>query len=107
MAVFNKLVRDKIPELIEQAGKKGTFRILGVEEFKKELMKKVAEEAKEFQGDSELEDTAYAIAEILETLYTLADCYQISQEDLDEKRKMRSNSRGSFAQRLFLMELDD
>jgi predicted house-cleaning noncanonical NTP pyrophosphatase (MazG superfamily) len=107
MAVFNKLVRDKIPELIEQAGKKGTFRILGIDEFKSELMKKLIDEAKDFQYDNDEENITDSLAEILETVYTMAESCGILKEDLEEKRTIRIQSRGAFAQRLFLMELSD
>ncbi|MFC0189309.1 MazG-like family protein [Fictibacillus aquaticus] len=107
MAVFNKLVRDKIPELIEQAGKKGTFRILGKEEFKSELMKKLIDEAKDFQYDNDQENIIDSLAEILETVYTMAESCGIMKEELEEKRNVRIQSRGAFAQRLFLMELCD
>lgn len=40
MPVYNKLVRDKIPQIIEQTGKTFTTRILEDDEYRKELRKK-------------------------------------------------------------------
>ncbi|MCL4389887.1 MAG: nucleoside triphosphate pyrophosphohydrolase [Patescibacteria group bacterium] len=46
----NKLIRDRIPEIIEASGGRLETRVMEDEEFERELLKKLVEEAKEAQG---------------------------------------------------------
>ena len=55
MPVHNKLVRDKIPEIIENTGKSAYCHILAEEEYIAELDKKLNEECAEYQADKSLE----------------------------------------------------
>lgn len=58
MPIHNKLVRDKIPEIIESTGKKAYCHILFEEEYLSELDKKLNEECAEYQADKSLEELA-------------------------------------------------
>lgn len=66
MPVYNKLVRDRIPEIIENSGKKFTTRILGDNEYINELKKKLVEEMEEYQQTETNEDALEELADILE-----------------------------------------
>ena len=48
MPTYNKLVRDKIPTIIEQSGKTFKSRVLQREEYQNELIKKAKEELREY-----------------------------------------------------------
>ena len=74
---FNKLVRDKIPEIIAADGKKAVTRILTDEEYKIYLEKKLDEEVAEFHESKSIEELAdilavvYALSEVDNTIYNL------------------------------------
>ena len=97
---YNKLIRDKIPEMIEQNGGKAVIRQLSHEEFVRFLEMKLDEEVGEYHRDKTVEE----LADILEVVYALASLHGCSKEELlavyDEKREKR----GGFEKRLLLIE---
>lgn len=66
---YNKLVRDKIPELIRSHGEIPYIRILCDEEYTVALEQKLDEETAEFHKGKNLEE----LADILEVVYALAE----------------------------------
>jgi len=78
--VYNKLVRDKIPALIEAAGERPVVRILEDEEYCRCLEAKLDEEVAEFHRDRNLEE----LADVLEVVYALADSLGASHQELME-----------------------
>jgi predicted house-cleaning noncanonical NTP pyrophosphatase (MazG superfamily) len=97
MKIYNKLVRDKIPEIIAADGKKFVTRILDEEEHLQELVKKLAEEYEEFKKDISLEE----LADLQEVILALAD--QIaSREELEKVRAHKAKARGGFKNRIYL-----
>lgn len=69
MVIHNKLVRDRIPEIIEKSGKKAITRTLTQEEYLMELDRKLNEECAEYQADKSLEE----LADMLEVMYAIAE----------------------------------
>lgn len=69
MIIHNKLVRDRIPEIIEKSGKKAITRTLTQEEYLMELDRKLNEECAEYQADKSLEE----LADMLEVMYAIAE----------------------------------
>lgn len=99
--VFNKLVRDNIPSIIDNNGEVAVTRILDDEEYKKELYKKLLEEANEVINSSE-EETLEELADVLEILSSIASLNNKSLEDIIEIAKVKREKRGGFEKRLFL-----
>lgn len=95
---INKLVRDRIPEIIKSDGKIPNTKILEEEEFKKELEKKLKEEVDEFIADYSNDE----LADIYEILYAFADLNGISIEELENIRKSKADKNGGFSKRIFL-----
>ena len=97
---YEKLIRDKIPEIIKASGAKFETRVLNNEEFRFELRKKLVEEAKEVLEEdenllNELADTLELVESIgKEKAYTLED---IRNKQLDIRKK-----RGGFEKKLLL-----
>ena len=60
--IYNKLVRDRIPEIIEQAGQKCTCSILSDDDYLKMLDEKLNEELAEYQEDKSMEELADLLA---------------------------------------------
>ena len=80
MKVYNKLVRDKIPEIIEDDGKTCKTRILSDEEYIASLETKLSEEVAEYQEDKNLEE----MADVLEVLQAICIARGYSLEELEE-----------------------
>lgn len=94
----NKLVRDKIPEIIEKSGKIAHCHILENEEYLAELDRKLNEECAEYQADKSIEE----MADVLEVLYAIAEARGYSVEELERVRATKAEKRGGFADRIFL-----
>ena len=99
MKEFNKLVRDKIPDIIRAQGEMAFTRVLEIEEYKKHLDKKLDEEIKEYRTDHNLEE----LADILEVIYALCKADGHTIEELHALRKNKYDERGGFDDRIFLI----
>jgi len=98
---YNKLVRDKIPEIIESNSDVCKTRILDDEEFQIELNKKLVEEANEVLN-SPKEKLSDELADVLEIINTLADSNGLTVKEIEEIRKNKKEKRGGFDKKLFL-----
>ncbi|MCD2345865.1 nucleoside triphosphate pyrophosphohydrolase [Clostridium guangxiense] len=98
MKVYNKLVRDKIPAVIEASGKKFDIRKADKEEHYKLLETKLKEEVNEFLKDKNLEE----LADVMEVLFGLAENMGYSEEDLMKKRSEKREERGGFKEGIVL-----
>ena len=99
MTQFNKLVRDRIPAIIEQAGERPITRILDDEEYLRCLEQKLDEETAEYHEGKNLEE----LADILEVVYALAEAGGHSKEELLSLYQKKHDARGGFADRIFLI----
>lgn len=98
MKVHNKLVRDKIPEIIEKSGKSCVTHILSEDEYIAALETKLNEEVAEYQADKNLEE----MADVLEVLQALCEARGYSLDELEGMRKKKTEERGGFKGRIFL-----
>lgn len=96
--IYNKLVRDRIPEIIEQDNKTCDVRILNDDEYLKMIDAKLDEEVAEYHKDQNLEE----LADILEILYAATKAREYSVEDLEECRRRKAEKRGAFEKKFFL-----
>jgi predicted house-cleaning noncanonical NTP pyrophosphatase (MazG superfamily) len=107
MPVYNKLVRDRIPEIIESTGKKFTTRILSNEEYITELKTKSFEELQEYVETKNNEDAIEELADLLEIIYALAEYHGSSIGNVEAVRKEKAEKRGGFKEKIFLIEVED
>ena len=107
MPVYNKLVRDRIPEIIEKSGKNFTSRILEDDEYLIEINKKMHEEFAEYEETSSNEDAVEELADLLELIYAAANTYGATFEELEKIRVDKAKKRGGFDERIFLVEVED
>lgn len=107
MPTYNKLVRDRIPEIIEKTGKKFSTRILDDNEYIKELKKKSFEELQEYVETNNNEDAIEELADVLEIIHALAEYHGVSIEEVEEIRKQKADKRGGFKEKIFLIEVED
>ena len=94
---MGKLVRDKIPQIIQADGKSPLIRTLSEEDYLQELDKKLNEEVAEYQADKSIEE----MADVLEVLYAICEARGHSLEELEQVRKEKSDKRGAFKERIY------
>lgn len=96
--IYNKLVRDKIPEIIEADGKKCEIRMAGKEEHLQLLEAKLLEEAAEFSEAKNLEE----LADLMEVVFGLAKALGYSEDELLKMRNKKREARGGFEEGIVL-----
>jgi len=97
---YNKLVRDKIPEIIKNKGAVPIAHIADDEEYWQKLKEKLQEEVDEFLKDSNEEE----LADILEVIYAICDFKNFDKEKLELLRKKKTEERGGFKDKIILDE---
>lgn len=100
--IYNKLVRDKIPEIIRANGQSPVTRILGEGEYIACLEQKLDEEVQEFHRDKNIEE----LADILEVIYALTEANGYTHQDLFAVCDKKRAARGGFHDRIFLISND-
>ncbi|SCW83441.1 Predicted house-cleaning noncanonical NTP pyrophosphatase, all-alpha NTP-PPase (MazG) superfamily [Paenibacillus tianmuensis] len=105
MIVYNKLVRDKIPQIIEASGKQAEIRVLDSAEYIKMLNSKLQEELDEFIEAGEAEKIT-ELADLVEVIYTILEHKGISIEEFERVRQEKKEKRGGFGERLLLVKVE-
>lgn len=100
--VFNKLVRDNIPSIIKHNGEESVTKILAYEEYRKELYKKLLEEANEVINTQNKADTLEELADVFEVLKAIAELEGKNINDVIEIANQKRLKRGGFSKRIFL-----
>ena len=103
MTEYDKLIRDKIPELIEASGKRCITEEMDTDTYIQYLDKKLNEELAEYQADKSLEE----LADLLEVMYAVIIARGYSVEELERVRKEKAEKRGGFEKRLRLKGVID
>ncbi|MFH7834733.1 phosphoribosyl-ATP pyrophosphohydrolase [Bacillus luti] len=103
----NKLIRNKIPQIIKSNGKTPTTRILSEEEYIKEICKKTQEELTEYLEADTKEHKLEELSDLLELINALAEHEGTTLEEINNIRKKKAEERGGFSDRVFLIEVTD
>ncbi len=98
MKVYDKLVRDRIPEIIEGSGNKCEVEVVSDEVALEYLYKKINEEVGELLEDKNLDE----IADCLEVLFAIGDKYGYSEDEVLGRRNEKKLERGGFEDNLIL-----
>ena len=104
--IHNKLVRDRIPEIIENDHKTCATRILNDEEYLKCLKSKLLEECNEVI-DAEGEDIKKEIADVLEVLEALENTLHIDQQEIMSIKEKKAHNNGAFNKKIYLEYVED
>lgn len=96
--IHRKLVRDRIPEIIESSGKTCATRILSEEEYLAALDMKLQEELNEYQADKSLEE----LADLLEVMMAVAEARGHTFAEVEALRRAKAEKRGGFRGRIWL-----
>lgn len=100
--IYNKLVRDNIPDIILSNGETPVTRILSSVEYKQELEKKLYEEYQEVLNTTNSKDRIEELADMLEIIISLAKLENKSLDDVIEVAKTKRENRGGFEERIYL-----
>ena len=93
-----KLVRDKIPEIMDAKGKKPITHTANADEFKRHLTKKLQEEVLEIKKELNAEE----LADLLEVIYSLGRLIELTPQDLEKIRIKKAEENGGFSKKIIL-----
>ncbi|MBQ8475040.1 MAG: nucleoside triphosphate pyrophosphohydrolase [Clostridia bacterium] len=104
--VYNKLVRDKIPEIIEKNGEKAITKILDNNEYWNSLLEKVKEELYEIETAENLDETKKELADLIEVVRAMAENKGFSLSEIIDEADEKVVKRGGFSDRIFLIGVE-
>lgn len=100
---YNKLVRDKIPEIIKKENKEPQIKILNEKDYIRELIYKLNEESKEIKDVyKDKEKVVEEIADVLEIIDGIINFYKIDKKQLLKIKDIKRKERGGFKKKLYL-----
>lgn len=100
---YKKLVRDRIPEIIEASGKTCVTEILSDDEYLRMIDTKLDEELAEYHKDQNLEE----LADLMEVIYAAAIARGYTIDQLEKVRAEKAEKRGGFQKRMLLLEVTE
>lgn len=100
--VYNKLVRDHIPEIIKNDGEVPITRVLNDEEYWEYLLQKDLEELEEVRNAENLDERKKELADKLELIIAMAKFSGFSLEEIIDEANQKRNKNGGFEKRLLL-----
>lgn len=98
---YHKLVRDRIPEIIEADGKICMTEILSDEDYLRLLDAKLNEELAEYQENKSLEE----LADLLEVMQAVVKARGWTWDQLEQVRQDKAKKRGGFDKKLLLKQV--
>jgi len=101
--VYNKAIRDRIPDIIESSGASYIVDVLNDEKFIDKLVLKLDEEIKEFKESKSVEE----LCDLIEIAYRIAELNGVSNEELEEMINKKNIERGKFEKNLFLIQVNE
>jgi predicted house-cleaning noncanonical NTP pyrophosphatase (MazG superfamily) len=101
MTSYNKLIRDKVPQIIKEQGSTPIVETLNSKEYLKALNKKLQEELNEYYEDNSVEE----LADIVEVIHAILKHKEVPLHKFEAIRKNKAIKRGTFDDKLFLKEV--
>lgn len=105
--IYNKLVRDRIPEIIQRESEIPEYRTLDESSFNAALHQKLLEESQELLEAKTNEDVLNELADIMECLESIARQHELSMDAVFARQIEKRTSRGGFSKKLFLEHVDE
>lgn len=99
---FDKLVRDRIPEIVVENGETPVTRTVSGDEYGAYLREKLREEVEEYHESHDREE----LADVLEVVHAIRRFEGLSREDLDELRERKADARGRFREGVVLERVE-
>ncbi|WP_342512115.1 nucleoside triphosphate pyrophosphohydrolase [Sporosarcina sp. FSL K6-1522] len=107
MPIYNKLVRDLIPDIIKKDSKTCVTYRLDDSQYITEVNKKMHEELVEYEETITPNDAVEELADLLELIHAAAKFHGVTVEELEAVRAEKAAKRGGFGERIFLVEVED
>ena len=107
--VYNKLVRDNIPSIIESEGKQATYKVLNEKDAKICLRLKLTEEIQELLAAvdaSNIDSIIEEAADVMEVLDALLNAYGIDADTVALVQKYKREKKGGFDKMIFLLNVE-
>ena len=101
--IFNKLVRDNIPDIIEKDNHTAVVRLLDDDEFTVELKKKLIEESQEIVEAESKSEVIKEVLDVYEVLRALCDVCNIDWKEVEKMADKRRLERGGFEKKIYLV----
>lgn len=101
--VYNKLVRDNIPEIIRNNNETPIIKILSNDEYLRELKSKLQEEVDEFLASNDITE----LADILEVVDALSTANNSSLNEVMDIKIQKAKKNGKFENKIFLIEVQE
>ena len=101
MPKYDKLIRDKIPQIIESKGKRCVVEVMDDAEFAVYLKKKLQEEVYEFMESDEIDE----LVDVYEVILAMLELKGVEMEEFERMRRKKAEERGGFGGRLRLKEV--
>ncbi len=98
---YNKLVRDKIPEIIKKSGKQIVVTKASGDQLLSFLKQKLKEELEDYSQSGDIEE----LADLVEVIYAILEHKGISQEEFHKVRQEKNDRRGAFKEGLVLKRI--
>lgn len=106
--IYNKLVRDKIPEIIKADGGEPKVRFLNDQEFIAALLEKLKEEAEELtKAQADKQELIKEIGDVYEVIEAIMDYYKIERGEVIKLKNDRKIKRGGFKEKIFLESVNE
>lgn len=99
---YDKLVRDRIPEIVEESGDEPVTHVADDEEYGRRLADKLVEEAEEYREDASAEE----LADVLAVIDAIRGHEGIDEDDLSKLQAEKSEERGEFEDRIVLERVE-
>lgn len=103
MKIYNKLVRDNIPDIISAQGKSCDIRILTDKDYLDALNAKLDEELAEYHKSGSVEE----LADLLEVIYAIAIAKGCPTQKLNTLRQEKASERGRFYKKIMLLSVEE
>ncbi len=107
MPQYDKLVRDRIPAIIEKEGKRLTITTLEESEYLAQLDRKLEEELAEYLTSRDIQSQVEELADMLEVVYAIAEAKGITVQELEAVRRKKAERKGAFKDKIFLRWVED
>jgi len=107
MKVYNKLIRDRIPEIIKKDGNTADIIILSEESFNQAIKQKLIEEATEVANAETRDDILGELADLQEVMDTIKQMYNINTLEVNTIQAVKALQRGKFEKKLYLKSVEE
>ena len=104
---YNKLIRDKIPEIIKKNGAIPKISELNDEKFRIALKEKLLEEAQELAEAKTGDEILNELSDVMQLIESIALNNNLSVSEVEKQKEKKKQECGGFEKKLFLEYVDE